>query len=173
MGILYAMRLLALDPALRNSGFAVLENQGGKIVALHFGALKNRPDLSFAGCLVSIHTYICDLVTEYRPEACAVEGIIYAQNTRTAITLGAARGAAILAAAQAGLTVYEYPPKRVKQAVVGHGAAQKAQVAFMVRALLGLTEMPGPDAADAIAIGLTHFQMQASPIQRIGKSSRL
>ncbi len=90
--------------------------------------------------------------------AMAIEGVIFVQSYQTAITLGAARGAALLAAAEAGLPVHEYSPKRVKQAVVGRGAAGKAQVAFMVRALLGLTETPPADAADAIAIGITHFQ---------------
>jgi crossover junction endodeoxyribonuclease RuvC len=167
------MRLLALDPALRKTGFAVLDQQGTKVIALAYGTVKNRPELTLSGCLVDIHARIQDLIAQFCPQACAVEGVIYAQNTRTAITLGAARGAAILAAAQAGLALYEYPPKRVKQAVVGHGSAQKAQVGFMVRALLELTETPDADAADAIAIGLTHFQMQASPIQRIGKNNRL
>ena len=80
------------------------------------------------------------------------------QSHRTAITLGAARGSAILAMSQRGLPVFEYAPTDVKQAVVGRGGAGKDQVAFMVRALLGLTETPESDAADALAIGLTHFQ---------------
>ena len=79
------------------------------------------------------------------------------QSYKTAIVLGAARGAAIVAAAEHGLPIYEYPPRRVKQAVVGRGGADKQQVAFMVRALLELTETPPPDAADALAIGLAHF----------------
>ena len=157
------MRLLALDPALRNTGFAVLEKNGANVHAVRYGVIRNRADLSMPGCLVTIHEQIGDLVRACNPDICAVEGVIYAQNTRTAITLGAARGAAILAAAAHGLQVYEYTPKRVKQAVVGNGSAQKTQVAFMVRVMLGLTETPPADAADAIAIGLTHFQMHASP----------
>ena len=89
------------------------------------------------------------------------------QSHRTAITLGAARGAAILAAAERGLPVYEYSPREVKQAVVGRGGADKTQVAFMVRALLGLTETPSPDAADAIAIGLTHLREENSPLRKV------
>ena len=84
--------------------------------------------------------------------------MIFVQSHRTAITLGAARGAALVAAAERGLPIYEYAPRRVKQSVVGRGGAQKEQVAFMVRALLGLTETPAADAADALAIGLTHFK---------------
>ena len=84
----------------------------------------------------------------------------YVQSYKTAILLGAARGAAILAAAENGLPVFEYAPTRIKQATVGRGGAGKNQVAFMVRALLGLTETPGADAADALAIGLTHLRSQ-------------
>lgn len=86
--------------------------------------------------------------------------MIYVQSYKTAILLGAARGAAILAAAENGLPVFEYAPKRIKQATVGRGGAGKNQIAFMVRALLGLAETPGPDAADALAIGLTHLRSE-------------
>lgn len=158
------MRLLAIDPALRNSGFAVLEKEGPKVHSICYGTIRNKADLSMPGCLVEIHRRIDELIRLHRIEVCAAEMLIYVQNTRTAITLGAARGAALLAAAQHGLQIFEYPPKRVKQAVVGQGSAQKAQVGFMVRAMLGLLDMPGADAADALAIGLTHFQMQSSPV---------
>ncbi len=119
-----------------------------------------------SGCLLEIHRQVDELIRLHRPEVCAIEGLIYVQNTRTAITLGAARGTAILAVAQHGLAIYEYAPKRIKQAIVGQGAAQKAQVGFMVRVLLNLSETPASDAADALAIGLTHFQMQSSVIVR-------
>jgi crossover junction endodeoxyribonuclease RuvC len=102
------------------------------------------------------------LIEQWQPSAMAVESIIYVQSHQTAIVLGAARGCALLAAAQRGLPIHEYPPKRVKQAVVGVGSAQKQQVAFMVRALFRLTETPSPDAADALAIGLTHLQTAAT-----------
>ena len=158
------MRLLALDPALRNSGYAILEKQGSKLGAIAYGVIRNNAQQSMPGCLLEIHRQIDQLIRLYSPEACAVEGLIYVQNLRTAMILGAARGSALLAAAQHGMPIYEYPPRRVKQAVVGHGAAQKSQVGYMVRSLLGLTETPEADAADAIAIGLTHFQMSSSPI---------
>ena len=87
--------------------------------------------------------------------------------------MGAARGAAILAAAERGLPVFEYSPREVKQAVVGRGGAEKTQVAFMVRALLGLTETPPADAADALAIGLTHLREQASPLRKVSAMVRI
>ncbi len=161
------MLLLALDPALRTSGYALLEKNGSKIVTRCYGVIRNNPKLSMTGCLVEIHQQITDLIRQHQPQVCAVESIIYAQNTRTAIVLGAARGSAILAAAQHGLAIFEYPPKRVKQAIVGRGSAQKAQVGFMVRVILGLDETPSPDAADALAIGLTHFQMQDSSVPTV------
>ena len=161
----YAMRLLALDPALRSSGFAILEKQEQKIHSLAYGVIQNRADVSMAQCLVEIHRQVSELIDLHRPQVCAVESVIFVQNSRTAVTLGAARGSALLAAAQHGLTIYEYPPKRVKQAIVGTGGAQKSQIGFMVRALLGLTDNPDADAADALAIGLTHLQMQDSPLR--------
>src|SRR5919199_6526145 len=100
---------------------------------------------------------MAELIREHEPDCCALEAVIYVQSYKTAIILGAARGAAILAAAERGLPIYEYAPTRIKQATVGRGAADKGQVAFMVRALLGLTETPEADAADALAIGLTHL----------------
>lgn len=156
------MRVLAVDPSLRSTGFAVLEKAAGangKIRALEFGIIKNRPDLLPSSCLVAIHDRLAEITHKHEPECAAVEGVIFVQSHRIAITLGAARGAAIVALAERGLPIFEYAPRRVKQAVVGRGAADKTQVSFMVRALLGLTENPPSDAADALAIGITHFQM--------------
>lgn len=158
------MRVIAIDPALRATGYAVLEQlipppgQRGQATcrALAYGTIKNPPKLRPSGCLVEIRQHVVDLIRQHQPEVCAVEGVIYVQSFKTAITLGAARGAAILAAAEHGLEIYEYAPRRVKQAVVGRGGADKQQVAFMMRALLGLTETPDPDAADALAIALAH-----------------
>ena len=155
------MRLLAIDPSLRGTGFAVIETDGKKHRALEYGVITNNAKLSQSGCLVSIHEKITELVTRHTPEECAVEGVIFVQSLRTAITLGAARGASMLAVAQHGIPIYEYAPRKVKLAVVGSGAADKKQVAFMIRALLGLTETPPADAADALAIGLAHLQSQA------------
>jgi crossover junction endodeoxyribonuclease RuvC len=167
------MRVLAIDPSLRGTGFAVLEKSGTKVRALDFGTIKNKPALLPSGCLVAIHERIGELIAQHQPECAAVEGVIFVQSYKTAITLGAARGAAIVAVAARGLPIFEYAPRRVKQSVVGRGGAQKDQVGFMVRALLGLTETPPPDAADALAIGLTHFQTVGSalaaavPMERI------
>ena len=167
------MRMIAVDPSLRGTGYAILEKTGGKLRAVDYGVIRNGDKLLPSSCLVAIHDRLAELVHKHEPVCAAVEGIIFVQSHRIAITLGAARGAAILALAERGLPIYEYAPRRVKQAVVGRGAAAKSQVAFMVRARLGLTETPPADAADALAIGLTHFQAQetashvATVLQRI------
>jgi crossover junction endodeoxyribonuclease RuvC len=156
------MRVLAIDPSLRGTGFAIIEQVGRELRALEYGTVRNAPALLPSGCLVAIHERISELIQRHSPDCAAFEAVIFVQSYRTAITLGAARGAALLAAASRGLPIYEYAPRRVKQSVVGRGGADKGQVGFMVRALLGLTETPTADAADALAIALTHFQNAGS-----------
>lgn len=150
--------IIGVDPALRSTGYGIIAVEGRTTRALAYGVIKNADKLVPSRCLVAIRTQITDLVQEHKPDAAAVEGIIYLQNFQTAITLGSARGAALLALAEAGLPIYEYAPRRVKAAATGRGGAQKAQIGFMMRAMLGLTENPPPDAADALAIALTHAQ---------------
>src|ERR1700719_4545945 len=154
------MRVLAIDASLRNTGVAIVDGNSGKANALYYGIIHNRNSLPSSSCLVAIRDRLIELIREHTPDCCALESVIYVQSHKTAILLGAARGAAILAAAEKGLPVFEYPPTRIKQATVGRGGAGKNQVAFMVRALLGLTETPDPDAADALAIALTHVRGQ-------------
>jgi crossover junction endodeoxyribonuclease RuvC len=150
--------IFGLDPSLRSTGYGIIQVEGRQTRALDFGVIKNPDKLVPSRCLVAIHERVKELLDEYRPDAAAVEGVIYVQNYQTAVTLGSARGAALLAMAQTGVPIFEYAAKRVKAAATGRGGAQKAQVSFMMRALLGLTENPPPDAADALAIALTHAQ---------------
>jgi crossover junction endodeoxyribonuclease RuvC len=154
------MRVLAVDASLRHTGVAIVDANNGKPRSVYFGTIHNGSALRSSSCLVAIRDRLVELIREHEPDCCALESVIYVQSYKTAIILGAARGAAILAAAENGLPVFEYSPKRIKQATVGHGSAGKNQVAFMVRALLGLTETPDADAADALAIGLTHLRSQ-------------
>lgn len=154
------MRVLAIDASLRRTGVAVVEGNGGKPFAIYYGTIENSSALPSSSCLVAIRQRLIELIRQHSPDCCALESVIYVQSYKTAILLGAARGAAILAAAENGLPVFEYSPKRIKQATVGRGGADKTQVAFMVRALLGLTETPQLDAADALAIALTHVRAQ-------------
>ena len=154
------MRVLAIDASLRCSGVAIVDGNNGTIRAIYYGTIENAGSIRPSSCLVAIRDRLAELIHEHSPDSCALESVIYVQSYKTAIVLGAARGAAILAATECGLPVFEYAPTRIKQATVGRGGAGKNQVAFMVRALLGLTETPGADAADALAIGLTHIRSQ-------------
>lgn len=166
-GYISAMRILSVDPSLRGTGYAILEESGTKIRCLEYSVVRVAPKFSQEACLIAIHEALSATIIKHNPEALSIEKVIFVQSYATAIVLGAARGVAVLAAAQKGLKIYEYPPKRVKQAIVGRGAASKDQVAFMIRALLGLTETPPSDAADAIAIGLTHLRTIASPLTKV------
>src|ERR1700682_3149809 len=154
------MRVLAIDASLRNTGVAIVDANNGTTRALYYGTIQNGKSLRSSSCLVAIRDALAQLIREHQPDCCALESVIYVQSYKIAILLGAARGAAILAAAENGLPVFEYAPTRIKQATVGRGGAGKNQVAFMVRALFGLTETPEADAADALAIALTHVRAQ-------------
>lgn len=154
------MRVLGIDASLRNTGVAIVDLTNGQPRALYFGTIHNPKTRKSSACLVEIRARIVELIREHEPDACALESVIYVQSHKTAISLGAARGAAILAAAENGLPIFEYAPTRIKQAAVGRGGASKNQVAFMMRATLGLTTTPGADAADALAIGLAHARAQ-------------
>lgn len=151
-------RVLAIDPALRNTGWSILEKNGRDLTAIAYGVISNPAKLLHSGCLVAIREQLSDVIREHRPTVCAIESTIYVQSFKTAIVLGTARAACLIAAAEHGLAIYEYAPREVKQAAVGRGAAQKDQVAFMIRSMLRLKETPPPDAADALAVGITHFQ---------------
>lgn len=158
------MRVLSIDPAIRNTGFAVLDGDHRQATALEYGTLSLPQKLPQSRCLLAIHEKVCALIEQWQPDELAIEGIIYVQSHRTAITMGSARAATVLAASRYDLPIMEYPPSCVKLATVGRGGAGKQQVAFMMRALLHLTETPAPDAADALAIGFTHLAA-ADPIR--------
>lgn len=152
------MRVLAIDPAVRNTGYAVLEGDARHPRALAYEVISIPQKLPQSAALAAVRSHLSNVIAKHQPDEVAVEGIIYVQSHQTAISMGAARAAALIAAADHGLPVYEYAPRKVKMAVVGNGNADKSQVAFMVRALLGLSETPPPDAADALAIALAHLQ---------------
>ena len=109
-------------------------------------------------CLLQVFNALREAITKYKPTACAIEGLFYAQNLQTALIMGEARGAALVAAAEGGLEIFEIAPRKVKQAIVGYGAAQKTAVSKMVQRMLHLAEEPSPDAADALALALAFAQ---------------
>ena len=150
------MRILGVDPSLRETGYGILDTNGAQSKLLTCGTIQNKSDLLPSRCLVRIADRLASLVQEHQPDAMAIEGLFYCQNMKTALTLGQARGAALLAAAENGLPIFEYAPRRVKQSIAGHGGAQKFQVGKMVQRILGLDELPAEDAADALAVALCH-----------------
>lgn len=152
------LRILGVDTSLRSTGYAVVEVRGSRHAAVEFGVVKCPAAWPSSRCLARLAGEIKAVVERARPSEAAVEGIFYCRNVRTAVVLGAARGVVMAMCAAAELPVYEYPPRQVKLAAVGHGAAQKAQVGRMMMAMLGLSEPPPEDAADALAIALCHAQ---------------
>jgi crossover junction endodeoxyribonuclease RuvC len=154
------MRILGIDPSIRSTGYGVIETLAGRSRALAWGTIPNPASRSQQACLLQILDTLRGIIREHAPDEAAVEQILYVQSVRTAIAMGSARGAVLIAVAEAGLPMHEYPPKSAKKASTGVGTAQKQQVGFMMRALLGLRETPPPDAADALAIALAHAQRQ-------------
>jgi crossover junction endodeoxyribonuclease RuvC len=150
--------ILGLDPSLRGTGFGVIRLEKPHARTLTHGTISCAQSLERSRCLVRIVQTLRGVLKEHRPTVCVVEGIFYAQNLQTAMIMGEARGAALSAIAEAGLEIYEIAPRKVKQAIVGYGAAQKIAVAKMVQRMLRLAELPAPDAADALALALAHAQ---------------
>ncbi len=150
--------ILGIDPSLRGTGFGVIRTEKSSPVALAQGTISCPKDWERSRCLAKISQMLRDLVREHQPTVCVVEGLFFAQNLKTAIVMGEARGAAMAAIAEAGLDIYEIATRKVKLAIVGYGAAQKIAVAKMVQRMLNLAELPAPDAADALALALAHAQ---------------
>ena len=165
------MKILGIDPSLRSTGYGLIEATGNTLAAICHGTIKPTPSQLPSRCLVQIGDKIADLIHKYQPTIMAIEGLVYVQNTRIGFTLGQVRGAAIVTAARFGLEIYEYAPRKAKQSVTGSGGAGKSQVAQMVKAQLGLAELPEPDAADALAIAICHAEscrgVQLSPPKQI------
>jgi len=148
--------ILGIDPSLRGTGYGVIRMGKPHPQTLVHGTIVCPAGWEPSRCLVKIAQTLRDVVKQQRPTVCVVEGLFFAQNLQTALTMGQARGAALVIAAEAGLEIYEIAPRKVKQAIVGYGAAQKMAVANMVQRLLALPTAPPPDAADALALALTH-----------------
>ena len=150
--------ILGIDPSLRGTGYGVIRAEKSGLTALAHGTISCPKDWERSRCLAKISQTLRDILREQHPAVCVVEGIFFAQNLKTAIIMGEARGAALAAVAESGVEIYEIATRKVKQAIVGYGAAQKIAVAKMVQRMLGLRELPAPDAADALALALTHAQ---------------
>jgi crossover junction endodeoxyribonuclease RuvC len=163
--------ILGVDPSLRGTGFGVIRAAKPFPQTLAHGTISCPPGWERSRCLAKISATLRDAIREHRPTVCVIEGLFYAQNLQTALIMGEARGAALAAIAEAGLEIFEIAPRKVKQAVVGYGAAQKSAVAKMVQRLLNLPKPPAPDAADALALALAHAQENSrynlTPLKKI------
>ena len=153
-----ATLVLGLDPSLRGTGYGIIRVAKPVPETLIHGTIRCASSWARSRCLAEIATTLRGVLKQYPAELCVIEGIFYAQNLQTAMIMGEARGAALAAIAEAGAEIVELAPRKVKQAIVGYGAAGKDAVAKMVQRMLRLPEPPAPDAADALALALAHVQ---------------
>jgi crossover junction endodeoxyribonuclease RuvC len=163
------VKIFGIDPGSERTGYGCVETDGSRHRIVAAGAVTTGALATFPEKLLTIHTRLVLLIAEHRPDCVAIESVFHANNVRSALKLGHARGVAMLAAVEAGLPVVEYTPAEVKRAVVGYGRAEKHQVAAMVKLILGLAALPAPhDAADALAVAICHVHSQAplSPMSR-------
>ena len=164
------MRVLGIDPGTLTSGYGIVAEEDHKLFHIVSGGISPSAKQPFPRRLKKIYEELEKIINTHRPHVVVVENLFVSKNIQSALKLGHARGVAILAAMNAGLPVFEYSPLEVKQAVVGHGKAEKKQVQLMVKALLDLPKIPHPaDAADALAAAICHIH--ASRLKEILKNS--
>jgi crossover junction endodeoxyribonuclease RuvC len=153
--------ILGVDPSLRGTGYGVIRLARPHPFTLAHGTISCPAGWARSRCLLKIVEILREVLKQHQPTVCVVEGLFYAQNLQTAMIMGEARGAALATVAESGIDIFEIAPRKVKQAVVGYGAAQKSAVAKMVQRFLNLRQPPAPDAADALALALAHAQENA------------
>ncbi|MHB8171580.1 MAG: crossover junction endodeoxyribonuclease RuvC [Thermincolia bacterium] len=151
------MLIMGVDPGTAITGYGIVDLSGNKFQVIAYDCIRTPAEAPLEQRLQNIYQECKIIINQYRPEHFAIEELFFNKNVRTALAVGHARGVAMLAAAEMNLPVYEYTPLQVKQAVVGYGRAEKSQVQFMVKTLLGLQRVPKPDdVADALAIAICH-----------------
>jgi len=159
------MFVLGIDPGLTRTGYGIVEKSRRGLTAVAVGVIHTDRDSRLADRLLELHRDLTAITEEYQIDTAAIEQVFVNRNRMTATSVGRASGVALLAMAQAGISVVEYTPSAVKMALTGYGAADKSQVQRVVQMRLGLDEIPRPaDAADALAIAVCH--VQASGLQR-------
>jgi crossover junction endodeoxyribonuclease RuvC len=163
--------VLGIDPGVANTGYGVVAQHRGRLVALDGGVIETSAALDPARRLADIHAAVAALMDEYRPDALAVEDVYFGVNAQSAFAVGQARGVVLLAAGQRDVPCSSYTPQQVKSAVCGSGRAAKDQVQRMVQTLLALPDLPAPDhAADALAVAICHANGAplAAALQAVG-----
>ncbi|TEB13068.1 Crossover junction endodeoxyribonuclease RuvC [Pelotomaculum sp. FP] len=154
------MLILGIDPGTAITGFGVVDYRGNSFSMVECGCIRTQAGLPLAERLQKLYRGLLDTIKQYNPAHVAVEELFFNNNVRTALAVGHARGVILLAAAEAGVPVFEYTPLQVKQAVAGFGRAAKAQVQYMVKTILCLPSVPGPDdVADALAVAICHAHL--------------
>jgi crossover junction endodeoxyribonuclease RuvC len=156
------LRILGLDPGLGTTGWGLIEAQGNRLSHVANGELKTKTAAPLPERLADLANQLEALIAEHRPDGAAVEEVFVNKNPQSTLKLGQARGVVIMLAARAGISVGEYAARLVKKAVVGNGNAEKVQVHSMVARLLPGVKIAGPDAADALAVAITHAHHLAS-----------
>lgn len=151
------MRVLGIDPGSLHTGYGIVEENSTILKLISAGCITNKSKVSLSKRYNKIYSELIKVINQTKPEIVSLENVIYCNNTRIAIKLGEARGVAILAAENSGVPIAEYAPKKIKQAVVGHGSASKIQVQKMVKQLLNLNKLPESDTADALAAAICHI----------------
>ncbi|MES9814099.1 MAG: crossover junction endodeoxyribonuclease RuvC [Candidatus Thiodiazotropha sp.] len=162
------LRIIGIDPGSRMTGYGLIDTDGMHSVYLSHGVIKLSGE-PLPPRLGEIFATISGLIREHQPDVMAIEQVFVAKNPSSALKLGQARGAAICAAVYCGLSVAEYTPTRIKQAVVGTGRADKAQIQHMVQMILGLRQKPQADAADALAVALSHAHIHTTLMRQSGR----
>jgi len=150
------VRIIGIDPGLRNTGWGVIEAEGTRLSYVADGSVHSDADAPLATRLLQIHTQLVEILQQYAPDEAAIEETFVNKDARATLKLGQARGAAMLAPALAGINVAEYAPNVVKKSVVGAGHAEKDQVKHMVKVLLPRAELNTADSTDALAIAICH-----------------
>ena len=150
------VRIIGIDPGLRNTGWGVIEAEGSRLSYVADGSVHSDADAPLATRLLQIHQQLADILAQFLPDEAAIEETFVNKDARATLKRGQARGAAMLAPALAGIPVAEYAPNVVKKSVVGAGHAEKDQVKHMVRVLLPRAEMKSADSTDALAIAICH-----------------
>jgi len=153
-----SVRILGIDPGLRNTGWGMITQDGSKLTFIACGTIKSDEKKPLAERLKQIHDGLSEIVAAHAPDEAAVEETFVNKDARATLKLGHARGVALLVPALAGLSVAEYAPNLVKKTIVGAGHADKDQIHMMVKVLLPKSDAKTPDAADALAIAMTHAQ---------------
>jgi crossover junction endodeoxyribonuclease RuvC len=151
------MKILGIDPGYAILGYGIVETGGSRFSARDYGAITTDAGTALPERLKILYAELMDVIARYEPDVASVEELFFSSNAKTAMLVGHARGAAVLACVNSGLRIYEYTPLQIKQALTGYGRADKAQMQMMVKTILHLDETPKPDdAADALAAAICH-----------------